>query len=181
MFIVEVSYIATRTWEVFRRHVLAMMRRPAFAGKPVHLNIAETVASGGRCDGNCPDPHLTPPGVEGIGAALPALLLRFNPAQHRLRLGDLLAPKQWYGPQSPSSEDKALSDRATKLLLAAIAIGLWANFLAPVLRSTPAKADAESILQSIDGHLSRIDRSTWSIYEDFAALARGRCGNAKIC
>jgi hypothetical protein len=74
-----------------------------------------------------------------------------------------------------------LSDRATKLLLAAIAIGLWANFLAPVLRATPVKADAESILQSIDGHLSRIDLGVTSIELDFAALARGRCGNAKIC
>jgi hypothetical protein len=59
-------------------------------------------------------------------------------------------------------------DRTTKILLAAIAIGLWANIAAFFLQPLKANAQgAESILRSIDSHLS-------SIYN-------GICINRKIC
>jgi hypothetical protein len=32
-------------------------------------------------------------------------------------------------------------DRSTKIILALIAAGLWANALAPIMKSTPAKAN----------------------------------------
>lgn len=59
-----------------------------------------------------------------------------------------------------------MSDRTTKILLALIALGLWANVLGPVLKPLPAFA-SDSLLRSIDSTL-----------ED---IARGNCSNSKIC
>lgn len=58
-------------------------------------------------------------------------------------------------------------DRTTKLLLAAIAFGLWANAFIPILRPSPANATAESSLESIDRNI--------------ASLANGICSNRKMC
>lgn len=59
-----------------------------------------------------------------------------------------------------------MNDRTTKILLALIALGLWANALGPVLKPLPAFA-SDSLLRSIDSTL-----------ED---IARGNCSNRKIC
>jgi len=58
-------------------------------------------------------------------------------------------------------------DRTTKLLIAFLAAGLWPNAVIPLLKSTPAQADADSYLSSIDTNIGR--------------LARGSCTNAKLC
>jgi hypothetical protein len=58
-------------------------------------------------------------------------------------------------------------DRFSKILLAIVAAGLWANVTISVLKSTPAHADAESYLSSIDSNIGRI--------------ARGTCSNSKLC
>ena len=67
-------------------------------------------------------------------------------------------------------------DRTTKLLLACIALGLWADVLVPVLRPSTANAQYESdyILRSIDAHLARIDLN-------IDKLQKGVCANGKLC
>lgn len=67
-------------------------------------------------------------------------------------------------------------DRTTKILLACVALGLWANLFAPVLRPLTANAQYESdyILRSIDAHLARIDAN-------IDKLQRGACANGKLC
>lgn len=52
-------------------------------------------------------------------------------------------------------------DRSTKLLLGVIALGLWANALAPFFRPLPVHAqDASSIQKSLDN----IEHDVHSIY-----------------
>lgn len=58
-------------------------------------------------------------------------------------------------------------DRTTKIIMAAIALGLWANALIPVLKPQPAAASAES-------SLSNIERYTGGLYN-------GVCLNRKLC
>jgi hypothetical protein len=61
-------------------------------------------------------------------------------------------------------------DRSTKLLLGAIALGLWANALAPFFRPAPVHAqDASSIQSSLD-----------SIEHDVHSIYSGTC-LGKIC
>lgn len=61
-----------------------------------------------------------------------------------------------------------MNDRATKILLALIAFGLWANALVPVLKPLPAHAsDTERLLSRIDDNINDI--------------ARGYCSNKQLC
>jgi hypothetical protein len=51
-----------------------------------------------------------------------------------------------------------MNDRFTKLILIAIALGLWANAALTFMRPTPAAADdVDYRLRSMDGHLSNIE------------------------
>jgi hypothetical protein len=59
-----------------------------------------------------------------------------------------------------------MTDITSKLLLAAVALGLWANLLLPILHPIPAFA------QSYD--FSNIERHVRQI-------ANGTCTNSKIC
>jgi hypothetical protein len=47
-------------------------------------------------------------------------------------------------------------DKTTKLLLLAIAIGLWVNVLASWVRPTPVRAAQVNYLHSIDANVARI-------------------------
>ena len=69
-----------------------------------------------------------------------------------------------------------MADRTTKLLLAAIAAGLWANVFVPALRPVKAVAqyEADHILRVMDGRLSNIDGN-------LDKLQRGACSNGKLC
>lgn len=60
-------------------------------------------------------------------------------------------------------------DRTSKIILAAIAAGLWANAALPILK--PGTASAQIDINSV---ISRIDESV-------AKIARGACSNSKIC
>jgi len=83
------------------------------------------------------------------------------------------------------------TDRALKILLTTIAIGLWANALNPWLAPTPAAAgpfdDVRGIRASVAtiekeiAYLKSIDSSLASIKDELAAVAGGACRNAKIC
>ncbi len=68
-----------------------------------------------------------------------------------------------------------MTDRTTKILLAAIAIGLWANAGLPMLKTTAAYADGNNDL------LEKIDNKLGKLIADFEYLAAGNCTNKKIC
>lgn len=69
-----------------------------------------------------------------------------------------------------------MTDKTTKLFLALIAAGLWANIFAPLLRPIEAVAqyEADSILKKMDVRLSNIDANV-------DRLQRGACSNGKLC
>jgi hypothetical protein len=60
-----------------------------------------------------------------------------------------------------------MDDRAKKFLLAAIALGLWLNFAATIVRPAMATSNLENLLSTIDSNLMMI--------------AFGICLNKKIC
>jgi hypothetical protein len=67
-------------------------------------------------------------------------------------------------------------DKTTKLLLAVIALGLWANVMISLVRPQPVVAQDQT-LSSIDDHLQRIESGVSSLER----IARGTCTNGKIC
>ena len=78
-----------------------------------------------------------------------------------------------------------MTDRTTKLLLAAIALGLFANALIPLLTPKPAAADSsDTYLRSIDTHLSNIQSDIHNLdrtVDKIANIESGNCHNSKIC
>ena len=68
-----------------------------------------------------------------------------------------------------------MADRTTRLLLAAVALGLWANVLGDWLRPLPAVAEPAPAAAVQDDDLIRnIERYLMHIY-------RGTCLNDRIC
>jgi hypothetical protein len=97
-----------------------------------------------------------------------------------------------------------MSDRITKILLGAIALGLWANLLIPLVRPISAIAQYQNdfLLNSIDSHLTGIendlgkaskvqyqsalilqsaDTRLSSIDSNIGKLQVGSCANVKLC
>jgi hypothetical protein len=85
-----------------------------------------------------------------------------------------------------------MTDRTTKVLLALIALGLWANFAVDVFR--PATASAQDVsgierklsgierdLSSIASSLARIGTDVTSIERNVDNLEDGTCRNKKLC
>ena len=68
-------------------------------------------------------------------------------------------------------------DRTTKVLLAAVALGLWAN--ASVTLLVPAQAQRADNL--IIGPLQGIDQNVERLVGAFEKIAIGICSNRKIC
>ena len=64
-----------------------------------------------------------------------------------------------------------MTDRTSKVLLAFIAMGLWANALVSILGSN------EAVAQTISGMVGDIS----DIKSGVAALAGGTCINSKLC
>jgi hypothetical protein len=64
-----------------------------------------------------------------------------------------------------------MTDRTSKVLLAIIAMGLWANALVSILGSK------EAVAQSISGMVTDIS----DIKSGVAALSGGTCLNSKLC
>jgi hypothetical protein len=64
-------------------------------------------------------------------------------------------------------------DRTTKILLAAIAFGLWANAGGSLLRVTPAYANDQTEQAML--------ASLQSIKDDISSLVGGNCRNKKLC
>lgn len=69
-------------------------------------------------------------------------------------------------------------DRSTKIILIAIAAGLWAN----VLPSASRPAIADSLLWAeIKRHLEGIDVYTQSMDTNIYRIRKGDCENKKLC
>ena len=66
-----------------------------------------------------------------------------------------------------------MADRTTKLLLLAIAVGLWMNVVGQWVRPVPLQA-ADEIIRSQDYLIQ-------SIASDVGRIQRGTCLNSKIC
>jgi hypothetical protein len=67
----------------------------------------------------------------------------------------------------------AMTDRLTKALLFAIALGLWANALNPWVRPMAVQADDEMLKQVVS--------NVRSIDSDLGKIQKGTCSNGKIC
>jgi hypothetical protein len=65
-------------------------------------------------------------------------------------------------------------DRTTKILLALIASGLWANAVAPVIHTARAQYDSSYLLRSISSDVS-------SIKSDLDGISSGLCLNSRLC
>ncbi len=66
-------------------------------------------------------------------------------------------------------------DKTTKIILAFIAVGLWANALSPLVPAAVAsQADIERAMRSIKSNIGRIQ-------SDFHSIHNGSCSNSKIC
>jgi hypothetical protein len=62
-------------------------------------------------------------------------------------------------------------DRTTKLLLAAIALGLWANAASTVVKPSFAQAP----------RFATVDYSVETIAREILSISTGTCGNRKLC
>jgi hypothetical protein len=69
-----------------------------------------------------------------------------------------------------------MTDRMSRVLLALIALGLWANLLASAIRPIAAVAQYETdhILRSVDARLASVDAN-------IDKLQRGSCSNRRLC
>ena len=67
-----------------------------------------------------------------------------------------------------------MADRVTKLLLAAIALGLWANVVGDWVRPSEARAQTDFQVRSVMESLRRIER-------DVDGLWQGTCPNRTLC
>ena len=69
-------------------------------------------------------------------------------------------------------------DRTTKILLLAIAVGLWMNVASQWLRPVAVHAAVEQLRSS---DLSDIERYLRNIDGDLGRIQRGTCINSTIC
>ena len=67
-------------------------------------------------------------------------------------------------------------DRTTKLLLAAIALGLWVNIAAPLLRPTSVKAQVPYEQAQVP-----FEQSVQNIAQSISMIAYGNCPNRVLC
>jgi hypothetical protein len=68
-------------------------------------------------------------------------------------------------------------DRTTKILLALIAVGLWAN--AAIATFGPIKAVAQN--PKLEDKISHIESMISLIQDGVVDIAEGDCANSKIC
>jgi hypothetical protein len=72
-------------------------------------------------------------------------------------------------------------DRTGKILLAAIALGVWANAAIAVFQSKGAEAQRID-LRDIDNHLNTIEQLDLKVLEDMLVnIENGACPNPAIC
>ncbi len=69
-------------------------------------------------------------------------------------------------------------DRTSKVIFAAIALGLWLNVFAPFLH--PARASAEDLFDVVSV-LKTIEQEVSSIKSNLQSIELGTCSNKKLC
>ena len=79
-----------------------------------------------------------------------------------------------------------MTDRTTRFLLAAIALGLWMNVVGDWLRPTPVQAQSdlrqiERAVEDIERSVGGIERSVGGIERSLEGIERGSCANRTIC
>jgi len=74
-------------------------------------------------------------------------------------------------------------DRTTKLILIAIAGGLWANALIPIMapKAAHAQDDNSDAITSMASDISDISSDVSDIKSDVSDIAGGTCTNDNIC
>ena len=70
-----------------------------------------------------------------------------------------------------------MTDLVTKLLLAIVALGIWANVLAPYL----VTSSIERRLAFLSLTINSIEVDVSSISTSISGIADGSCGNPKLC
>jgi hypothetical protein len=151
-----------------------------FATGPIHILRAQlyTVAPQNVCRSRAEHgQHVNPPpeaAAHHIGHREPPVLARRSEYLQiralrrqiwRRKFGDTCLRQQKRG--------FAMLDRTTKLLLGAIAIGIWVNISMVLLKPTAAVAQA--------GAASALSGQLGAISSYLAAIANGTCKNRKIC
>ena len=74
-----------------------------------------------------------------------------------------------------------MTDRFTKLLLAAIALGLWINVVGDWIRPVPVQAQSDRRLRNIERTVDDIERTVDDVQSTVDSIALGICLNPKIC
>jgi ATP/maltotriose-dependent transcriptional regulator MalT len=77
-----------------------------------------------------------------------------------------------------------MTDNVTKLLLAAIALGLWANAAAHMLQPAKAQSMDKNLMDSmnnINTNLHSIDGRLAVFTDDLHLIMAGRCQNRQLC
>jgi hypothetical protein len=78
-----------------------------------------------------------------------------------------------------------MADNVTKLLLAAIALGLWVNAAAHMVQPAKAQSSMDKNLMdsmnSINTNLGSIDGRLAVFIEDLQLIMAGRCQNRQLC
>jgi hypothetical protein len=77
-----------------------------------------------------------------------------------------------------------MTDNVTKLLLAAIALGLWANAAAHMVQPVKAQSMDKILMDSmnnINTNLHGIDGRLAVFSEDLHLIMGGRCQNRQLC
>jgi hypothetical protein len=78
-----------------------------------------------------------------------------------------------------------MTDNVTKLLLAAIALGLWANAAAHIVQPARAQSSMDKNLtgsmNSINTNLGSIDGRLGVFIKDLQLIMAGRCQNRRLC
>jgi hypothetical protein len=90
----------------------------------------------------------------------------------------LATPRVTNNPEGDKEE--TIMDRTAKILLAAIALGLWANAAATIVKPASAQG-ADNILAGLLGQLEQMQTAVAHMAVSFDKIEGGRCVNRKIC
>jgi hypothetical protein len=77
-----------------------------------------------------------------------------------------------------------MTDNVTKLLLAAIALGLWANAAGHMVPPATAQSMDKNLMDSVNNintNLKSIDGRLAVFIEDLHLIMGGRCQNRQLC
>jgi hypothetical protein len=98
-------------------------------------------------------------------------------------VGEIDKKASWREAFTRKREQK-MTDNVTKLLLAAIALGLWANAAAYMVPPAKAQSMDKNLMDSVNNintNLKSIDGRLAAFIEDLHFIMGGRCQNRQLC